>query len=296
MISLPQALKDHVGRDVTTLAYCWTITRSDGQIFGFTDHDAPILIAGVVHDPQTGLSATAVDTELGMAVSTMDVEGALRSDKISAEDLRAGKFNGADVETYLVNWSAPSQFVLLRKARIGKVEISGGAFKAELQSLTEALDKRRGRLVRRNCDAELGDARCKKLVTTGIYQATGTVASLVGASDFSASGLSGFAANWFEGGTIEWLSGGNSGTSSAVAMHEFSGGIVRVGLWLPTQSAISVGDSFRITAGCDKVFATCKEKFANQLNFQGFPHLPGNDAVYSYVDGFGIFDGAPLVS
>jgi uncharacterized phage protein (TIGR02218 family) len=295
MIELTQALKDHLGQDVTTLAYCWTITRSDGQTFGFTDHDASISIAGVVHDPQTGLTTTAVETELGMAVSTMDVEGALRSDKISAEELRAGKFNGAEVATTLVNWCDSAQRVVLRKAKIGKVEISGGAFKAELQSLTEALDKRRGRLVRRKCDAELGDARCKKLLSPGVFQATGVVTAITGASDFTVSGLTGFDAQWFEGGTIEWLTGQNAGTFGTVEMHQKSDSGGRIATWLPPPNPIALADTFRINAGCNKTFATCKEKFANNMNFRGFPHLPGNDAVYSYVDGSGIFDGAPLV-
>ena len=71
----------------------------------------------------------------------------------------------------------------------------------------------------------------------------------------------------------------NSGSSSGVRLPR------------PSPSATH----FTISAGCDKAFATCKAKFANQLNFQGFPHLPGNDAAYAYVDGEGVFDGAPLV-
>ena len=36
---------------------------------------------------------------------------------------------------------------------------------------------------------------------------------------------------------------------------------------------------FTIVAGCDKRFETCRTKFANRLNFRGFPHMPGNDAI-----------------
>ena len=55
------------------------------------------------------------------------------------------------------------------------------------------------------------------------------------------------------------------------------------------------GDTFSVVAGCDKKFATCKAKFANALNFRGFPHLPGNDAAYGYVVDGGQFDGGPVV-
>ncbi len=64
---------------------------------------------------------------------------------------------------------------------------------------------------------------------------------------------------------------------------------------LVTAGDLVVGDGFEVTVGCDKAFATCKAKFANALNFRGFPHLPGNDAAYGYVTDGAIFDGGPLV-
>jgi uncharacterized phage protein (TIGR02218 family) len=291
MIELPTDLKNHIAKNVTSLAYCWTITRNDGMVFGFTDHDKTLVISGIPHDPQSGLNATAVEAELGMSISTMDVEGALRSDKISEKDLRSGKFAGASVVTTLINWSDPTQFIVLRKAKIGKIDISNGSFKAELQSLTESLDKPIGRLVRRHCDAYLGDARCKKNINSIQYQVTGSVNTLINDTDFIVSGLTAFPDQWFEEGKLEWMSGSNLGELSQISAHQAA----RLSLWLPLNNPVSVGDQFRITAGCDKSFAVCKSKFSNQLNFQGFPHLPGNDAVYTYVNEETVFDGAPLV-
>jgi uncharacterized phage protein (TIGR02218 family) len=46
---------------------------------------------------------------------------------------------------------------------------------------------------------------------------------------------------------------------------------------------LAAGDVFTVTAGCDKRFATCSGRFANALNFRGFPHLPGNDFVVAYA-------------
>lgn len=295
MIELPLALKNHVTQDVTSLAYCWTVICTDGAIFGFTDHDEALVIDGVTHDPQTGFNATAAEAELGLAVSTMDVEGALRSDKVNDDDLRDGKFDDAEVKTSLVNWCDPSQYVVLRNSRIGKIEISGGAFKVELQSITQALDKKRGRIIRRDCDAELGDNRCMKMVTTGAYQAVGIVTSVISTLDFNATGLTSFEGNWFESGTLEWLTGSNANKISHVVQHEKNSSDAYLSIWLPVPKNIAIGDSFRVTSGCNKRFKTCKEKFANHLNFRGFPHLPGNDSVYTYVDGNGIFDGMPLV-
>ena len=41
-------------------------------------------------------------------------------------------------------------------------------------------------------------------------------------------------------------------------------------------------DAFTVTAGCDKRFQTCHDRFNNVVNFRGFPHIPGNDFVVSY--------------
>ena len=39
------------------------------------------------------------------------------------------------------------------------------------------------------------------------------------------------------------------------------------------------GNTVRVTAGCDKSLATCRDVFANVINFQGEPHVPGIDAL-----------------
>ena len=58
---------------------------------------------------------------------------------------------------------------------------------------------------------------------------------------------------------------------------------------------LPIADTFVVTAGCDKRFATCRDRFANAVNFRGFPHIPGNDFVMRYaVDGEPGHDGASL--
>ncbi len=48
-----------------------------------------------------------------------------------------------------------------------------------------------------------------------------------------------------------------------------------------------------VTIGCDKSFATCRDRFANALNFRGFPHMPGIDRILSVpVPGEGGHDGS----
>ncbi|MGB8818188.1 MAG: DUF2163 domain-containing protein, partial [Rhizobiaceae bacterium] len=240
-------------------------------------------------------NASAVEAELGMQTASMDLDGALRSDRISEDDIHAGRYDGATVRAWLVNWQAPENRTLLRVSRVGRIETQDGAFKVELQSLTEAMDRRRGRLVRRSCDAQLGDPRCGRAVTGPAYTGFGAVVSAQAQGEIIASGLSAFAAQWFEYGTLDWLTGANAGLGGQVALHEISGANVRLATLEPAAFQVVGGDTFKVVAGCDKSFGTCKAKFSNPLNFRGFPHLPGNDAVYTYASGEGIFDGAPLI-
>jgi uncharacterized phage protein (TIGR02218 family) len=51
---------------------------------------------------------------------------------------------------------------------------------------------------------------------------------------------------------------------------------------------------FLIRAGCDKRIATCRAKFGNVVNFRGFPHMPGQDAVLRYATRDGGHDGGVL--
>jgi len=53
-------------------------------------------------------------------------------------------------------------------------------------------------------------------------------------------------------------------------------------LWDSIGPGLASGDSVRLEAGCDKRAETCRVKFNNLVNFQGFPHLPGEDWLMAY--------------
>ncbi len=293
MISLPPALESHVQLEATSLCFCWRVTRRDSVVSGYTDHDQALLFDTVSYEPETGFNASSSETALGLAVSSMDIEGALSSVGISEAELSAGLYDGAEVETWLVNWQDVAARARLRVATIARVEMSGNMFKAELKSRMDQFDRVSGRTIRRNCDTDLGSARCGVLLAAHTVPAT--VSAVSTAADFTTDALASFASRWFDHGHVSWTSGANAGQDSVVSLHENTGLDQRIVLWRPPSAPILAGDGFEITAGCDKSFATCKAKFANQRNFQGFPHLPGNDAAYSYVDGDGVFDGSVLV-
>ncbi|MFC5385357.1 DUF2163 domain-containing protein [Aquamicrobium segne] len=295
MSAYPAQLLDHFGQAVTSICHCWRLERRDGAIFGFTDHDCKLQVDGMVFEPQTGLSASEARQSLGLSVDTVDVEGALSSDHIRDEDIAAGLYDGATVETFLVNWRKPEHFARIRKATIGKITRSDGRFVAELESLLHQLDKPNGRYVTRKCDAELGDGRCGVNLEQPAFNGAGLVEAVEGPDVMRVSGLGGIEAGWFSFGVLTWISGARAGQAVRVIDHRIEGASSILTLETATGPDVGAGDGFSIVAGCDHSFATCKAKFANGLNFRGFPHLPGNDVAYAYVADGGVFDGGPVV-
>lgn len=283
----------HLARTVTTLCYCWRVSLRDGTVFGFTDHDRAIDVDGTEFAPQTGFSASEARRSEGLGIDTTDMEGMLSSDRITERDILDGRYDGATVETLIVNWREPGEFAALSRATIGKITRADGKFVAELESFGRGLDLVSGRQVRRSCDAQLGDARCG--VSLEAFTATGEMVSFDGHDRMVVAGLDAHAAGWFANGVLTWTSGGMSGRSERVVDFRHDAAGTTVVIWPSLSMLPQTGDAFSIVAGCDKRFATCKAKFGNALNFRGFPHLPGNDSAYSYVTADGAFDGGPLV-
>ena len=90
MRTIDPALAAHLATGATTLAHCWHLTRSDGVVLGFTDHDRDLAFAGTVFSAATGLDASAASAELGLAVGGGEVAGALSADSLSEAGLEAG--------------------------------------------------------------------------------------------------------------------------------------------------------------------------------------------------------------
>ncbi|HWA00165.1 MAG TPA: DUF2163 domain-containing protein [Caulobacterales bacterium] len=285
MRDIPEELAARLASGVTTLAHVWRITRRDAAVFAFTDHDRAIVFDGLICEPAIGLTAGAFEKGLGLAVDSASVSGALSSAAITEDDLARGLWDGARVELYRVDWSAPELFVHLFAGRIGEAKRGVAAFEAELRGLQAPLNVAVGRVFSRFCDADLGDARCGVDLADPLLTGAGVVTDVLNASAFLASGLEALADGWFARGRVQWSAGGQS---EVAAHRNESGGAVIELLDVP-GAALAVGAAFTITAGCDKSFATCRAKFANTLNFRGFPHMPGNDAMQA-----GPVAGAPL--
>lgn len=277
MKTLPPGLQAHLDQGTTTLCHCWRLTLQSGEKLGFTDHDQALVFDATTFEASAGFTGSEIQSSLGLAVDNLEARGALQSAKLDAGRLRAGDFDHATVEIWRVNWGNPAQRVLLRKGHLGEVTTEAGSFTAEVRGLAHVLNQQKGRLFQYGCDAMLGDARCGFNLAQAAYRQSAVV-TLVEADAVTLSGLS-FADDWATRGVLGFTSGAGSGKSLAIKRHRKTGAVARIAFWQTLPFTVAVGDGALVTAGCDKQFQTCQGKFANAVNFRGFPHMPGNDFV-----------------
>ena len=163
MKTVTSGMQTHLGQTLTTLARCWSLVRTDGVGFYFTEHDNDLVIDGNTYKASTGFAGTAVSNNAGMNVDELDVMGFFDDVTIKDEELRAGLFDYAEVKIFFVNWANLTDGkIKMRRGQLGEVIATPqGMFRAELRGLMQRLQQRFGELYSPECRADLGDSRCK---------------------------------------------------------------------------------------------------------------------------------------
>ncbi len=272
----------HLASGASTVCRAWAVTRRDGTVYGFTDHDRDLAFEGVTFLASSGLTARALQQTTGLSVDNTEAMGALSAASVTEADLLAGRFDGAEVRAWLVNWANLDERVLQFRGSFGEVMRAGGGFQAELRGLTEALNQPQGLAYQRGCSAVLGDSRCRFDLTQPGYFTERAVEEVIDQRIFRFASFGGFDDRWFERGRLVGVTGLAAGLIGVVKNDRIVGGGRDVEIWQSLGAELVVGDLIRIEAGCDKRAETCRTKFANFPNFRGFPHIPGEDWLTSY--------------
>lgn len=284
--TLSVALAAHYAGGATTLAKLWKITRRDGLVFGFTDHDDAITYLGVAYEPSSVFDASAVATSAELNVDNMEMRGLLDSYGITADAMESGVWDGATVRILEVNYRDLTMgHNPLRYGVMGEIQRSGKVYTAEARGLLHKLQNNIGRIVKPSCPHVLGSAQCgvnlEALRVAGEVTAASTNSLFTtnlggGVMEGSPSGVATYAY-----GVLTWTTGNNDGRSMEVKAHTATG-VLELQLAMPY--AVQVGDDFTITPGCDKRKVTCIAVFDNLVNpvaggFGGFSFVPGQDRV-----------------
>jgi uncharacterized phage protein (TIGR02218 family) len=274
MSGLETGLGDRLAGELTSLAICWRLVRRDGVALGFTTHDQPLVIAGMQYESAPGMAPSAVVASDGLDVETMDVAGALRADAITAEDLREGRFDGAEVRLFMVDWRDPGAGQhMLAQGNLGTIEAGIGGdsgFSATMRGQTAVFARTGIEVYSPACRAELGDWRCRVAMRGRVLR---SLTNAVAGDRVWVAGVDAAAAAGYVAGRLRISSGRLAGLERRIIAAE--GDALR----LDEVMAVAAGERVELLEGCDKQFATCAGRFGNAPNFRGEPHVPGNDVL-----------------
>lgn len=160
MRHIPNDLAARIESGAAGLCHAWMVERADGLRLGFTDHDRDLGIEGLVCRAASGWVAGAAEGAAGLAAGSGAVAGAIDDEAVTDADVEAGLWDGAAVELWRVDWSAPELKVRLWAGTMRRLVREGAGFTAEVEGSLAKLERVVGRTMGRDCDAVLGDGRC----------------------------------------------------------------------------------------------------------------------------------------
>lgn len=161
MRSIPAELADRIESGAATLCHVWILDRVDGVKAGFTDHDRDLEVEGVLCRAASGWTTGAAGSEAGLSAGLSAVAGVLDDETLSETDIAEGRLDHAGIELWRVDWRRPDLKVRLWAGRLARVGREGEGFIADVEGPLAALERVVGRTYGRDCDAELGDGRCR---------------------------------------------------------------------------------------------------------------------------------------
>jgi uncharacterized phage protein (TIGR02218 family) len=256
-----------------------TLKLKDNTFKRYTDHDLPLTVSGFVYTPAPGLKRSNLTATVDDQVSNQEFASAWVD--APEADLLAGKFDNALIWVEFCAWNNTALgTVTIDKGQLGVIQWTGDGFRADVQSHMRNLSRNISFVFTAGCRHKLFSqfdsthiGACT--LNSSSYSYSGNVGVTTypsqASTKISYTGSLGANDNC-TGGVLTFVSGLNAGLSFPIKQH-IATPSPTLEFFLPAPYAMANGNSFNITAGCDKTFATCKNKFNNVIHFGGFPHI-----------------------
>ena len=255
------------------VATFWRVLRRDGMTLAFTSHNRPLAFDGITHLAAPGMLPAAIRRTAQLERDTLEVEGVLAHDAISAADLEQGRFADARVVVGLVNWETLDRATLFQ-GTLGNVSAQDESFVAELRSAKASFEDDLVPRTSPTCRASFCDNACR--LNPAHFSRIGVLGTFDEESNSASFG--GITAASYLHGRVRWLDGPHAGQ----VMHVVDVTGNALVLDQPLSPDLASGHRAQLREGCDHTIDTCTARFGNAVNFQGEPFLPGNDLLVRY--------------
>jgi uncharacterized phage protein (TIGR02218 family) len=255
------------------------IEREDGEVFRYTSHDKAVTFETNSFLPATGVTLTSIEVSAGSGVDNFLIQGLADAAEISERDIRAGLFNNALVTHWICSWEDPSVGgILFSRGHLGNIKNNDLVFNAEFRSLSQLLSQQFVENTTPGCRAKrLGEPPCNANMTGRVHNED--VVSITNAHLLTFTNAGATVEGRFIHGFVVFVDGENAGIERLIKNATISGGNNVITLQEPFPFTIEVGETATLTEGCDHLFETCINEFDNAVNYQGEPHLPGNNKI-----------------
>lgn len=254
-------------------ARCWKIVRQDGQVIGLTDHDADLHVDNTLYRANAGITVSRMEKRVGFDDHGLDITGVLSHPIIHDVDLAEGLYDDAQFAVWLVDWTQTDNRLLVFSGVLGEVVHDGTSYRASLRATVSRMERVEGSIYQRNCSASLGDDRCGVDLSQQKWRHTVRITSI----DGFVLEVSGFeqGSGWFKNGRVI-LADRSLLIRDDILRGEVAdkNAVLVLSLWDQVPASLTVGASIVIEQGCDQTESTCRDRFANYLNFRGFSTLP----------------------
>jgi len=266
------------------MADLYTFTLIDGSIYYFTSADINISYGGNTYLSIAGMEKNNYKLVKGTSVDSLSISifpDLLNSNiLINGIPLAQAAVNGALDgalctlnRTFMPTWGDTSGGVV--KLFSGKVSTITGDrtyIQIDVKSMLEYFNIQMPKnLFQAPCSHILYDTGCS--LSQSSFTTNFTLSTLIDNKNI-ATGLAN-ANGYFTSGVLTCLTGVNAGAKRSIS--NYSGGTATVAYAFNNNP--QSGDTFSISAGCDKTMTTCKNKFNNFINYRGMPFVPVPESI-----------------
>eukprot|EP01041_Mallomonas_annulata_P018012 gene18012-36745_t len=182
--AIPAALQAHYDSGATCMAEAILIQREDGQLFGFTGHDKPLVLdlspwasaswelaaeTAFEFDASQGLDVSTIVTTAGFNVDNLDLTTLDDGTLFDRDDVLAGRWRNAKFRIFRYRWDVAATIEddveTLIRGTFGEITLGDTTITIELRGIAQKLQQPVGIVSQQTCRARYGEqglGKCNK--------------------------------------------------------------------------------------------------------------------------------------